>query len=336
MKQVITGQIVSPPFACGLPWLVNVLLELDIQMTSGEFEAGCAEHSVLWGSRMDWARYPDRRTILFVRDPRDALYASYLSQNSIETSFEQFLFRPAVWSPSFPTLLKMAPADTYAYFALFWMAMSKVMNVSVVRYEDVGKNPVASVSHMVSYLGFERTQEQINQALKSSADYSGEGAHDGWKQSYNQQCMDLMDGLPNYFMHLQGYEIVSKYNYADVARKVPRAIEEMSDVLKALLKKIQRLDKYRDAQMVRKSILGTASVFSQTSMERALTALFLQAYDWTEILFPLGHGHGEQRAVIFKVFCEFNMYFLGAPSALSSMQDIFDELDVKLTPKLQT
>lgn len=346
MKQDITGQIVSPPFACGLPWLVNVLLDLDIQMASGEFEAGCAEHSVLWGSRLDWAGHPERRTVLLIRDPRDAIHDLYQAQRQPGISYEEYLFNQQAWSVTTPGLLKLSPADAYAYFGLFWMAMADLMDVHIVRYEDIRQNPEAVVLHVLSFLGFERTQAQIAKAIttaheapshaltpdKSFRDFwFSPRASSEWKGTHRRLHLDFMDGPANYFMQLQGYEVDSIYNYAEVALKMPRVLLEMPGVLHGLLQKIRRLDQYGDASMVRRSILGAAQVFSPTSLERAWTALFFQAYEWVELILPLAGGHAAQRKAAFDMFCLLNSYFLVTPTICNAMQDVFAQLDVKVS-----
>jgi len=383
MKQDIIGQIVAPPFACGLPWLVNVLLELDIQMTNGEFEAGhwsedggtyhlsdeAAQtlqpilpvlnrkqsfqfepgQQILWGSRLDWARHIERRTVLLIRDPRDALYAFYEAQGQAGISYEEYLLKQQVWSATSPDLLKLSPADAYGYFSLFWMAMADVMKVTIVRYEDICKNREAVVSHVVSFLGFERTQAQIAKATAAAAEFQRNAltpdkvsrdfwfspnvvnAMGGWKREYSRSHLDYMDGPANYFMHLQGYEVDSAYDYADVVVKMPRVLLEMPDVLHGLLRKIRRLDQYGDADMVRRSIIGAAGLFAATSLERAWTALFFQAYEWVESILPLAQGHAAQRQAAFDQFCLLNRYFLGTPTINNAVQDIFAQLDVKVS-----
>jgi hypothetical protein len=346
MKQKITGQIVSPPFACGLPWLVNVLLDLGIQMTSGEFEAGCVEHSVLWGSRLDWAGHPERRTILLIRDPRDAIYALYQAQRQTGVSYDEYLFNQQAWSVTTPGLLKLSPADACAYFGLFWMAMADVMDVHIVRHEDICQNPEAAVSRVVAFLGFERTQTQIAKAVTTAHEAPSHAlipdkpfrdfwfsprASGEWKGTHSRLHLDFMDGPANYFMHLQGYEIDSIYNYAEAARKMPQALSEMSGVLHGLLQKIRRLDQYGDADMVRRSILGAANVFSATSLERAWTAIFFHAYEWVESILPLAEGHAAQRKAAFDMFCLLNSYFLVMPTICNAMQDVFARLDVRVS-----
>src|SRR3990167_1068769 len=110
-QQAASCQIVSPPFSCGVAWLVNLLLELDIKTTNVGFgqnhwfseneftviEAEPLKHlkwhlpilhrqekfvfqkdiEVFWEHRLDFVNQGYRKSVLFIRDPRDAIYSLY-------------------------------------------------------------------------------------------------------------------------------------------------------------------------------------------------------------------------------------------------------------------
>jgi hypothetical protein len=134
-----TCLIVSPPFACGVTRLVNALLELDIRATNPGFEPEhwqlqptahwhigdlAAKHlkwhlpvlhqrqtfnfpeklEVIWEHRMDFARLGPHPTILFVRDPRDAIHSLYQRSYASHMDFLQYLKRPNKWPDHFPDL----------------------------------------------------------------------------------------------------------------------------------------------------------------------------------------------------------------------------------------
>jgi hypothetical protein len=147
------AQIVSPPFACGVAWLINALLELDIKVTNAGFNPGhwidtdsgsqlsakALKHlvwhlpalhqrqlfkfpeslEVEWEHRLDFASGEPRPTILFVRDPRDAVYSLYRRNYEKDRSFISYLNRPDVWPDHFPNLFQ---ALFYLFFSLNFKA----------------------------------------------------------------------------------------------------------------------------------------------------------------------------------------------------------------------
>jgi Sulfotransferase domain len=196
------AQIVSPPFSCGVAWLVNALLYLDIRVTNTSFEpghwginrdswqiSGAAEThlkwhlpvlherqsfqfpeslEVRWEHRLDFAACERRPTILFVRDPRDAVYSLYRRNYADSMGFIGYLNRPDEWPHHFPGLFQMPPLESYAYFCCYWLAMGKIMPVKLVRFEDVKANPSLILKEVLQYLGVERSDAQIQEAVKSS------------------------------------------------------------------------------------------------------------------------------------------------------------------------
>jgi len=196
------AQIVSPPFSCGVAWLINALLYLDIRVTNTGFEPGhwtvnnnfwkisnTAEMhlkwhlpvlherqsfqfpeplEVRWEHRLDFAASEIRPTILFVRDPRDAVYSLYRRNYADNLSFISYLNRPDEWPHHFPGLFQMPPLESYAYFCWYWLAMGKIMPVKLVRFEDIRKNPSFVLKEVLRYLGVARSKIQIEEAVKSS------------------------------------------------------------------------------------------------------------------------------------------------------------------------
>ena len=195
------AQIVSPPFACGVAWLINALLYLNIRVTSDAFINHWQEDSsrwqikdealnhlkwhlpvlhereifdfpedleVRWEHRLDFAAREACTTILFVRDPRDAVYSLYRRNYSTDISFTGFLTKPDEWPDHFPNLFHLPPIETYAYFCYFWLSMKSAMPVKVVRFEDAKANALHVLKDVLSYLDIVRTEEEIQLAIKSS------------------------------------------------------------------------------------------------------------------------------------------------------------------------
>ncbi len=197
-----SAQIVSPPFACGVAWLINALLFLDIRVTNAGFESdhwrlvgnawriseSAERHlkwhlpilhkrqsfsfpeaiNVRWEHRLDFASGVICRTILFVRDPRDAVYSLYRRNYAESMSFVSFLNRPDEWPHHFPGMFHMPPLESYAYFCWFWLAMGEAMPVNLIRFEDVKTEPVSVLREVLRYLGVERSEAQIHAAIESS------------------------------------------------------------------------------------------------------------------------------------------------------------------------
>lgn len=194
-------QIVSPPFACGVAWLVNALIALDIKTTHAEFcdahwekgkdgwsiSAQAAQHlkwhlpilhtkekfvfpeeiEIRWEHRLDFANSP-RPTILLVRDPRDAIYSLYRRNYASVLGFLPYLNRPDEWPHHFPGLFQLPPFETYAYFSKYWLAMASHMPVKLIRFEDIKQHPEQALDKVLEFIGISRPTEAIQQAIESS------------------------------------------------------------------------------------------------------------------------------------------------------------------------
>lgn len=195
-------QVVSPPFSCGVAWLINALLYLDIRVTNSELEPGhweiahggfqmsekASSHlkwhmpvlhdretfvfeedkEVFWEHRLDFADNALRPTILFLRDPRDAIHSFYQRNYARNIDFVSYLKRPDEWPHHFPGLFQLPPIETFAYFSWFWLAMGEVMPLKLIRFEDAKQSPVQVIRDVLRFLGLERTTEQILGAIDSS------------------------------------------------------------------------------------------------------------------------------------------------------------------------
>lgn len=197
------AQIVSPPFSCGVAWLINALLYLNIRVTNTSFEPNHWQSKddawrlsesaethlkwhlpvlherqffrfaealeVRWEHRLDFAADDMCPTILFVRDPRDAVHSLYKRNYAEDMSFVGYLNRPDEWPHHFPGLFQMPPLESFTYFCWYWLAMGEVMPVKLIRFEDVKSAPVRVLREVLQYLGVERSEAQINAAVESSS-----------------------------------------------------------------------------------------------------------------------------------------------------------------------
>ena len=197
-------QIVSPPFSCGISWIVNILHELNIKTTNVNFqntqwtslgdnqfvinhdaqqflkiyfpsfnEKNTFEFQesieVFWEHRLDLAINIDRPTILVVRDPRDAIYSLYKRNYEKHLNFDDYLKRPDQWPDHFPSLFNLPPSETIAIFTLFWLEMSKFMPISIIKFEDTKSLAGEQVKKVLDFLKITRTDSEIENAIHASS-----------------------------------------------------------------------------------------------------------------------------------------------------------------------
>jgi len=256
-------QLVSPPFACGVAWLVNALLYLDIRLTNVGFEPGhwkpegeewsisekAESHlrwhlpvlhqrqrykfpeaiNIRWEHRMDFASEEPRQTILYIRDPRDAVYSMYRRNYSESITFTKFLCRPDEWPDHFAGLFQLPPLETFSYYCWFWLEMGKIMPVKIVKYEDCKEDGQALIHSLLEWLGISRDPTQVAEALTSSGFHNAKkamqqmeiqtgksfntarkGAVGEWKSSYNSDELKLIGSIPIHFISEMGYESYTK------------------------------------------------------------------------------------------------------------------------------
>jgi hypothetical protein len=222
-------QIVSPPFACGVTWLVNALLHLDVKVTNHglqpghwletdgawrmseraeghlkwhlpvlhdrQFFAFQEDKEVVWEHRLDFADLGRFPTVLFVRDPRDAVHSLYRRSYAKNFDFVSYLQRPDEWPDHFPGLFQLPPLETFAYFSWFWLAMGDVMPVKLVRFEDVKQAPNRMLAEILDFIGIERTEAQICAAVESSGFDSARRAMEEMERETGQEFKTVRKAL---------------------------------------------------------------------------------------------------------------------------------------------
>ena len=199
-------QVVSAPFASGVSLLVSIFLELNIKMTSMapqfendqwrdiEGESVLSENplkifknyfSILsrkankftfdnsiegfWEHRLDSALHINRPTILFIRDPRDAIFSLYRRNYSLTMSFEEYLLTPSCWPDHFPDMFGVPPFETWAYYNLFWYNLRHHINLKIVTFEAMKARPEEEVVNILKFLGIEKNIDQIRLAVNNSS-----------------------------------------------------------------------------------------------------------------------------------------------------------------------
>lgn len=249
--------IVSPPFACGVAWLVNALLHMNMKVTNPNFlpdhwkeiegsstmSERAASHLMwhlpvlherkdfkfpeamegLWEHRLAFEGLGASPTILFVRDPRDAIYSLYRRNYTQFFRFETFLNRPDEWPDHFPGLFQLPPMETYAYFCAFWIAMSKHMPVKLVRFEDVKTSPNQVLREVLSFLGVSRTDSEIELAIQSSSFDSAKRAMINMEKATSQKFMTARAGQVSEWR--TSYSLLAKASIRGIGRELLQVLE---------------------------------------------------------------------------------------------------------------
>jgi hypothetical protein len=256
--------LVSAPFASGIAWPVNILLALGIRAThvsprysdgswvvtpgSPGVESLAPEAwellrwhlpvvlerrnrfrlapgiEVYWEHRLDFARRAERPTLVFVRDPRDAIYSLYRRHHEKSLSFLAYLRRPDVFPDHFPEMFGLPPAETWAAWHAMWLGLRDVMQIKFFRFEEWRAAPIEGVREMLAFLGTDRTEAEIREALECStvehakaameqcAQATGQcrgtvrrGQVEEWRQTYTDEALRAFQGPANGIMQEIGY-----------------------------------------------------------------------------------------------------------------------------------
>ena len=196
-----TFNVVSPELPCGVAWLANCFLELNIPVwrpwdieIDNEWKRLAPFHYQYAASQQPWKqtltalqylreyhfrpahaacfrhRWPisyenKRRLIFFVRDPRDALFSQWRralhNERNFSMSFEDF-----VNSRYF-----QHPFSFREYLLLFlqrWKNHLSKTNHLIIRFEDYRKDARQTLKRVLSFLDIKTENGQINRALDSS------------------------------------------------------------------------------------------------------------------------------------------------------------------------
>jgi hypothetical protein len=366
--------LVSPPFACGVAWLVNLLLALDIRVTNsghpdhwldvdGESHLGptALDHlkwhlpilhersrfrfqeaiDIRWEHRLDFARGPACPTILFVRDPRDAIHSLYRRQYEAHYSFPEYLARPDVWQDHFPELFRLPPFETFAYFVSYWLAMSARAPLLVIRFEDAKSDPVGTARRVLDFIGIQRPVEAIGHAVESSSfdnarkamqtmsEKTGEtfvtarrGRPGEWRESYDDEALAFVAGPV--------VEIMQGLGYATAAGKP--GTHELPDIDVLIERQLDERSRPAAREAVACSLNGQPSPqlaiaqaiasdrTEEGRMRHALAALTLAAY-YVDQIFP-GEDAGsiDAKRLGLAAFFALNLRHMAHPSVRSSVR----------------
>jgi hypothetical protein len=189
--------VVSPELPCGAAWLASALLELDVPLWKPwglrdealwEAVAPATWRHVCPGS--PWSRvvpglthgrefrfrstpvprfthsWPGQlaalpATVLFVRDPRDALYSAWRRARRMgqigEVDFESFLASPYHHYP-------LSWARWLALFLAVWRDALTERRHLIVRFEDTKADPLATLRGALAFLGMDVSEADAQRA----------------------------------------------------------------------------------------------------------------------------------------------------------------------------
>jgi len=231
------AEIISPQLPCGAGWLGNCLLELGVSLWQpwdkptnpmwqhlGNFQYRYKDRSdriSTWrqtlpalkagrvftfspnlvpkiSHRRKRALPGEHRTILFVRDPRDALYSEWKRQcinaEGFNLSFEQFAKGPFLNQPySYLQYLKQFLQD--------WREELANTSHLILRFEDYRTAPEGTLSSALDYFSLHRSTNQIADALRASDFHIGKAIETKRRESGKLRTQLYRAGVPLEYKH---------------------------------------------------------------------------------------------------------------------------------------
>jgi sulfotransferase family protein len=207
--------LVSSQFPSGVTWLLNFFLEINIAISRGqkisdmwqfdekkekyklqEFEKVLktwmptlffqAEFSFKDDTVVKWHHdFPNKKntsnkTILFVRDGRDAIYSLFKREGHFYDSYEQML-------QNYIKPFSLPPALTWASFNFLWSKIIPTRKLFIIKFEDIKTNPLPVLQNLLSFLEITRTRKEIEKAIKNSSFEMAKKAEQAYKKQTQQK-----------------------------------------------------------------------------------------------------------------------------------------------------
>jgi hypothetical protein len=187
-------EIVSSASPCGVTFLLNILVELELLIYAGRmgvfwsfngedatpspslqrkfglwipslnkdrFRFRDGESAFTWSH--DWPQRQDagRKRILFVRDPRDALFSQYKRSGTAEP-VERFLQEPV-------RPLGTTRIHRFCLQKSLWMELSDPDRFLIVRFEELKQDPLTWTRKILQFAGLQRDDDAILAAVRKSS-----------------------------------------------------------------------------------------------------------------------------------------------------------------------
>ena len=196
-----TFDVVSPELPCGVAWLANCLIELNIPVwqpwdteVDNEWKRLAPFHYQYTASQQPWkqtlpalqylreykfnprhaacfrhqwshAYEKKRRLIFFVRDPRDALFSYWRrtihNETKFNLSFENFVHSRYFHHP-------FSFREYLLIFLQLWKEYLSKSNHLIIRFEDYRNNARHTLGRVLNFLNIEVEDDQIGRALACS------------------------------------------------------------------------------------------------------------------------------------------------------------------------
>ncbi|MFA6432632.1 MAG: sulfotransferase domain-containing protein [Candidatus Paceibacterota bacterium] len=262
-------QLVASHFPSGLSWLNNFLLEIGVLAYNGDatFDGmwqRIGDHTfrlketeerqrqwlpvlskklifdfpedimVRWSHNLPMIVREEQKTILFVRDGRDAVYSAF-KREGLYSSLEAMV--KARCAP-----LSLTPPETWAVFNRLWIENVTPSCLRVVKFEDLKTKPYETIKDILEFIGVERRDADILSAIESSSFENAKRAevahkeHDRstivptinrsgaifeWKGRYDSASLSTFKGFPEKMLSYLGYETSGSDNKTRPDAKLP-------------------------------------------------------------------------------------------------------------------
>lgn len=251
-------ELVSSQFPSGVAWILNFLLEINILVYRGDNIASTWDYnkknkfyslnkkdevlkqwipvlsekekfyfkddiSIRWTHEFPTKNNLEGKTILLVRDGRDAIYSQYKR----EVKGESFTEMLKGFCPPFG----LNPADTWALMNLMWSNSVQKDNLFVIKFEDIKTDPQTVLPGLLKFLGISRDPVDIQASIESSSFerakkneetyrataprtqfelVNRKGQPGEWKETYTDEQLSFFEGLPNLALKYYGYKDQTK------------------------------------------------------------------------------------------------------------------------------
>jgi hypothetical protein len=278
-KQIL---LVSPREPSGATWLINCFLELGIrtfrrsrpdmwQYKDGAWTVTSHQQilkkwlpilsrqdsftfrddiEVRWTHEWPSSTTRQQEIVLFVRDPRDALYSRF-RREATDLTFKEFLSFLDPWS-------LLDKVDNWILFVRSWAMCGRV---HVVRFEDYKADAVATLGKTLNALGIVVSDADLHRAVEESTFEKAAAAEAQYRQEHpeDEQVINRK-GMPREWSAVPELKVEME----QVSRRCAYLLEEFGYV--ALGDKSQEPDFARHAQLVR----SLAEVSRQLSLRNGM------------------------------------------------------------------
>lgn len=339
--------LVSSRLASGVTFLTNILLELNIKTIFGPdkshsfWEETGGQYTIknddsyyfyrlytpafekkrtfpfdkgleVYFSHFYEACIYNRPTILFVRDPRDAIYSLYKRTNfSEKNDFKSYLTNILETSQT----IRMTPVLEWVYFHEFYLEFAKSKQLLLIRFEDIKAEPEKYVKHILNFMDVSKTDSEISSAILNSSFEKAKKVMRSTEKITNQKSFNpirrgksfewkewMTSDFSSYFFPCNA--TAQKLNYELISGE---SLTQSQDA--PIHHKLQKLvDSVGHEKSI--NILKNANKyieqFKTNTSEYKDILCFLMAFSWVYRIYKSNHYDSEDKIRIFKTLFELN------------------------------